>query len=70
MAISPVPMTKRDKRDAAVAELLSSEASYVSDMKVMEILSIGVLIAVAQTVEACRRNTPAHAIPLLTVVLL
>lgn len=28
------PMSERDKRDAAVAELLSTEATYVSDMKV------------------------------------
>lgn len=27
-------MTERDKRDAAVEELLSTEATYVSDMKV------------------------------------
>lgn len=27
-------MSKRDKRDAAVAELLNTEATYVSDMKV------------------------------------
>lgn len=34
MVISSVRMGEVDKRDAAVAELLSSEASYVSDLKV------------------------------------
>lgn len=33
MVVRP-SMTERDKRDAAVAELLSTEATYVSDMKV------------------------------------
>ena len=33
MVVRP-SMTERDKRDAAVEELLSTEATYVSDMKV------------------------------------
>lgn len=34
MVVSPLPITERETRDAAVAELLRTEAIYVSDMKV------------------------------------
>lgn len=34
MVVSPVPMTKQARRDCAIAELLNSEADYVSDLKV------------------------------------
>ncbi|CAM9977354.1 unnamed protein product, partial [Sphacelaria rigidula] len=34
MVVRP-SMTERDKRDAAVEELLSTEATYVSDMKLL-----------------------------------
>ncbi|CAM9782180.1 unnamed protein product [Pylaiella littoralis] len=35
MVVSPVPMTKQARRDCAIAELLNSEADYVSDLKLL-----------------------------------
>lgn len=36
MVVSPLSMSKRESRDAAVAELLRTEAIYVADMKVCQ----------------------------------